>query len=268
MKKSKKIILWILFAGCCAAFILYAVLSRGAQDRQAPEITVPESVLQLSVYEDDAALLQQVSAQDDRDGDVTAQMIVESISDIYDGNKAAVTYAAFDRSGNVAKAQRTVEYIDYVGPRFMLTEPLIFREGTRFDVFRPVIATDMMDGDLSDQIKGTLMSGQPVVDRSGMYEVEFRVTNSLGDTAHLRVPVEVTEAGNVQRRLTLTSYVVYLKQGSTFDPTEYLAGSSWEYLDHVESNVNTAVCGTYTVTYLDINGESYGKTRLVAVVEE
>ena len=268
MKTSKKIILWGLFAGCCVAFILYVVLTRGAGDHQPPEITVPESTLQLSVYEDDGVLLRDAAARDAQDGDVTDLIIVEAVSDIYDGNKAVVTYAAFDRSGNVAKAERPVEYIDYAGPRFTLTGPLIFQEGLKLDVFGPVGAMDMMDGTLNEKIKGTLMSGQSSVDRAGVYEVEFRVTNSLGDTAHLRVPVEVTPGSSVRRRLELTSYLVYLEQGSAFDPREYLTGASWEFLDHVEDHVDTAEPGIYTADYVDINGEAYGKTRLIAVVEE
>ena len=268
MKKRKKTIPWGVLAGCGLAFVLYAVLANRMGDHTAPEITVPETTLQISVHEEEESLKQGITALDDKDGDVTELMVVESVSHIDDGNEAVVTYAAFDRSGNVSKAQRTVAYTDYVGPRFTLAEPLIFREGSRFDVFETVGAVDQIDGDLSDRVKGTLVSGQLAVDRAGMYEVEFRVSNSLGDTAHLRVPIEVTAFSDAQRRLELTHYVVYLKKGDDFAPISYLTGESRNHLNSVESDVNTEIPGTYAVTYTDQNGKSYGKTRLVVVVEE
>ena len=46
-----------------------------------------------------------VSARDNRDGDVTHTIIIESITAINEDHVAVVSYAAFDRSGNVGNVQ-------------------------------------------------------------------------------------------------------------------------------------------------------------------
>ena len=267
MKKRTKIVLWLLFFGCCCAFSYYFVSTRGLEDHTPPEITVAQPQLELSVYAEPEELLQGVTAWDDVDGDVTDLLVLESVSDIYDGNQAVATYAAFDQSNNVSKAQRTLIYTDYVSPVFSLTEPLIFRQGSNFNVFKPLQATDTLDGDLTQKIKGTVVSGESSVDQSGLYEVEFRVTNSLGDTVHLRLPVEVI-ATTMNCRLQLTQYLVYIKKSDTFQPMDYLEEGSRSVVGQIESDVDMRKSGVYSVTYHDENPELYRKTRLIVVVEE
>ncbi len=281
MKNKGKMILLVVTALCCAAFAVYRICCAVAVDHAAPEIMIPAGELQVSVDAGEEALVQGVTASDDRDGDVTASLVVESVSAIFDGNKATATLAAFDSAGNVAKAKRTLCYTDYQGPRFTLSAPLLFREGRSYDVFALVGATDPIDGDLSSQVKGTLVSGQASMTERGVYEVEFRVTNSLGDTAYLTAPVEVCSAEAYDNQATLSSYLVYLKTGGEFRPRDYLvsmrAGSAAVDLSSgipedvslsVQSDVDTSVPGVYSVTYTLERGNYTGMTRLLVVVEE
>lgn len=252
-------------------------------DTAAPVITVSGETLEISVLAGDDALLQGVTASDDRDGDVTASLVVERISSISDANEVTVTYAAFDRSGNVAKAKRTVRYTDYESLRFTLNRPMIYASGTSFDVLAAIVAEDMVDGDISYRIKATSMD-EASVSSVGLHSVCFRVTNSLGDTVELTLPVEVyTERYNAQ--LTLKQYLVYIKAGEEFEYMDYLdtftvrddtirlngripAGVVLRAMGYVDTDTPGVYALTMTMTQEQGSLDYVGCTQLVVVVEE
>lgn len=151
IKRNWKLL--VMLAVSLAALVGYRVVDGLRTDSTAPVITVDDSVmLEVSVL-DRAALLTGVTAADDRDGDVTASIVVESARDITDDGCVTVTYAAFDSSGNVAKTTRTVRYTDYRSPRFTLSNSLVFTYGTNFDVLKVVGAEDVLDGDIGYRVR-------------------------------------------------------------------------------------------------------------------
>ena len=273
--KGKKALLALVLL-CCAAFAAFQYLSRQRIDREPPQITMAQDELSLSVKDPQEKLLEGVSATDAQDGDVTDSLVVESVRGIVSDKRFTVTYAAFDAAGNVTKAQRTVCYTDYTSPRFVLTAPLIFHEGASLDVFAPLDAKDVFDGSLKDRIKGTLVSGETQIAQAGEYTVEFRVTNSLGDTAYLTAPVEVLPAGDGGAELTLSSYLTYLKKNATFVPEYYVTGLSAggqiisldEASVQITSNVDMTRVGTYWVDYDARYGQKTARTRLLVIVED
>lgn len=273
--KGKKA-LFALVLLCCAAFAVYRCLSSRHIDREPPQITMEQDELSLSVGDPKERLLEGVRAQDVQDGDVTDSIVVESVQGLVSDKRFTVTYAAFDAAGNVSKAQRTVFYKDYTAPRFALSAPLIFREGTSLDVFAPLEAEDVFDGSLKDRIKGTLVSGETQIAQAGEYTVEFRVTNSLGDTAYLTAPVEVLPAEDGGAELTLSSYLTYLKKNAAFVPEYYVTGVSAggqiisldEASVQITSNVDMTRAGTYWVDYAARYGQKTARTRLLVVVED
>lgn len=273
--KGKKA-LFALVLLCCAAFAVYRCLSSRHIDREPPQITMEQDELSLSVGDPKERLLEGVRAQDVQDGDVTDSIVVESVQGLVSDKRFTVTYAAFDAAGNVSKAQRTVFYKDYTAPRFALSAPLIFREGTSLDVFAPLEAEDVFDGSLKDRIKGTLVSGETQIAQAGEYTVEFRVTNSLGDTAYLTAPVEVLPAEDGGAELTLSSYLTYLKKNAAFVPEYYVTGLSAgaqiisldEASVQITSNVDMTRAGTYWVDYAARYGQKTARTRLLVVVED
>ena len=273
--KGKKA-LFALVLLCCAAFAVYRCLSNRHIDREPPQITMEQDELSLSVGDPKERLLEGVRAQDAQDGDVTDSIVVESVRGLVSDKRFTVTYAAFDAAGNVSKAQRTVFYKDYTAPRFALSAPLIFREGTSLDVFAPLEAEDVFDGSLKDRIKGTLVSGETQIAQAGEYTVEFRVTNSLGDTANLTAPVEVLPAEDGGAELTLSSYLTYLKKNAAFVPEYYVTGLSAgaqiisldEASVQITSNVDMTRAGTYWVDYAARYGQKTARTRLLVVVED
>lgn len=282
MKKSKAKI-WLLLAAaalCCAAFVWYVCTERRNEDREPPEISFAEDEISLSVSSPEAALLEGVSAWDSRDGVVTGSLVVESVSGISADRTVTVTYAAFDRAGNVAKAQRAARYTDYESPRFTLSQPLVFTAGRYIDVMSLVGAEDAIDGSLTDRIKATLVGGEGGISEVGVHQVEFRVTNSMGETIYLTAPVEICQAGAYNASLTLRENLLYLPKNAVFSPRDHLTGMTAAGRDipldggedevsvEIQSDVDARTPGSYSVTYTVKSGPYTGYTRLMVVVEE
>lgn len=278
--------IWIyltLIVLCLAVFFGYRLLDQVRTDNTPPVFDLSGELLQVSVADGDSALLEGVTAVDEVDGDVTASVVVENVVRDNEDGTVTVTYAAFDRSGNVAKVQRKVEYTDYESPKFGLIGPLVFNENSGFDVLSFVTAEDMLDGDISHWVRATSLD-ENSVGIAGDHEIQFRVTNSLGDTVQIVLPVEVNAVGTYQGTLELSEYLVYVDAGGIFDEKDYLVSYTLGGVTHslegrlgdefsveIVSGVDTEVPGiyevTYTVTYTK-NATSYtGYSKLIVVVE-
>lgn len=290
MKKRTWIFL-ALICLCLVVFFCYRTVKRMRADTVAPQIHISSDVLQLSVQASDDELLQGVTAKDNKDGDVTGSVVVESIRLADPDGTASVTYAAFDRAGNVTKASRQVKYTDYESPRFALKAPLVFAQNSSVEVLSLIRATDLLDGDITRRIRATSLT-ENAINSLGTHDVEFRTTNSLGDTVELILPVEVYPVGTYQASLKLTDYLIYLPAGADFDPRDYLDSFTMGGEDtslkygipqtlslRTTGTVNTKTPGVYsigyTVTYKadSTGGREEGRTysgysKLIVVVEE
>ena len=283
MKKSNWLALFLMGASI-AALIGYQLWDRAITDNTPPQITVEEGILEASVYGDRTELLRGISAQDDRDGDVTDSVIVESVGGISSDGQAVVHYAAFDASGIVSKLSRIVCYTDYESPRFRLKAPLMFLAGGSFDVVDLMTARDNLDGDITHRVRATAMADQTLTE-PGEYEVLFQVTNSLGDTQSLRLTAELYPNGAYNSDLELKEYLIYLPRGSRFMPREYLQTFRYSvsrvelngtvpdgYQLALDGNVDTNTPGVYEVKYTFSCVQGYqtyvGCSRLVVIVEE
>ena len=286
--KKMKLIQPVLVLLCAGLFVGYRAWDRLGTDSKPPEITIGTESIRLSVSAPHSALLQGITAQDDQDGDVTDTMVVEAIKALDSNGTMEVTVAAFDQSGNVSKATRTVHYTDYEPPRFSLSRPLLFAYNSNFDPLNYIEATDPLDGDLRYNIRAMSLDNSPV-STLGDHQIEFRVTNSLGDTTRLTLPVTVYNADLYSVNVSLHNSLIYLKTGSEFDAESYLSTISFgkdsydfhsdlpsDFSVQISSDVNTQVPGVYpvdyTVTYTNktSEGNEYqtGINRLIVVVEE
>ncbi len=108
MKQEKLVA--VLIAGC---LILggAALVVRGSQDRQAPVIKVKKADFTYQEGQGYGELLKGVSAEDNRDGDLTDEVFVDRVVQIKDG-KAIVYYGVMDKAKNVGTAKRTVNYVE------------------------------------------------------------------------------------------------------------------------------------------------------------
>ena len=279
MKKRTWLTL-LLMAVCVLVLVAYRIVDGMVTDTKAPKITIDEDVLEVSVHDPEKVLLQGVDAWDDKDKDVSDEIIIESIGGITDEGQVTVTYAAFDRSGNVAKKSRQVRYTDYIPPRFTLNAPLAFAQGSNFDVMNHIGAVDQLDGDITHRVKVTSLSEESI-SAAGTYDIRLQVTNSLGDTQVLQLQTEIYPAGTYNAELKLTEYLVYLPVGAEFDEEDYLDtfayGGQTANLSQgvygsgrlaVSGKVDPQTPGVYTVSYTVSWGQSYtGYSKLVVVVE-
>ena len=94
----------------CAALLAGNVVVYIGEDRNGPEISVPQEEITYVAGTDTSALLNGVTAQDDRDGDVTDTVTIESIIPNADQTGASVVYVAKDSKNNVTKETRTILY--------------------------------------------------------------------------------------------------------------------------------------------------------------
>ena len=284
MKRVNLLLMGVL-AVAVGLFSAYQIWIHNNLDTTGPVIMVEEKMLEISVEDTQEALMQGITAIDDRDGDVTGRMLVESIYGITEDNVTTVTYAAFDRAGNVSKLQRQVRYKDYESPKFELYGSLCFPGGSGFDVLECVGARDVIEDDIRRRVRATLISNTKTINNIGSHVVRFQVTNSLGDTTQADIPVEVYDPEWYTAFVELREYLVYLKVGDSFDPASYLKtfqvrGDNIDVSRRIpddvycsiESTVSTRRPGVYTVAYdlsKNVNLMTFsGKAVLVVIVEE
>ena len=105
----KKGLVAMLFLACAALLAGNVVVYIG-EDRKGPEILVPQEEITYVAGTDTSALLNGVTAQDNRDGDVTDTVTIESIIPNADQTGASVIYVAKDSKNNVTKETRTIVY--------------------------------------------------------------------------------------------------------------------------------------------------------------
>lgn len=274
MKKKSVVLLSLLTALALAAAIGFAVRSRCVSSPQYPVIQFAQNTISASVDANEAELLRGVTATDPEDGDVTSSLIVEGFSNIAKGNAVKVTYAAFDSQNHVTKAQRTVIFTDYTGPRFTMSGPMIFKRANDLNVLENVGVTDPFDGDISGRVKYSVVTNGASLSETGEYEIKLMVTNRIGDTETITVPVEITAQSANSANIVLSDYIVYLNTGDDFNAGDYVKGyytSSGSFYEgarglSIKNNVDTDEAGIYTVTYT-YNGRPESHTRLIVVVE-
>lgn len=282
-------VIWLcLFAAVGITFSACVIFQNVYGKDGGPVIFYPEGVLEISVQDGEEALLQGVTAKDDKDGDVTGSILVEKLSGFDGENRREVTYAAFDSDGNVTKATREIVYTDYTPIRFQLNHSLRYRTGETINLSDLVGASDSLDGDLSDKVKVKLESGLSTR-TSGVYRIQFSVTNSACDTRILDTELEVYDAAMNEAVVNLTTYLIYYEDGKP-DYYSYLdsvivggihynfqngkniaTGTDGSTLSRsslqIRSNVDPSTPGVYPV-YLIYQDDAYqGMAQLMVVVE-
>lgn len=99
-----------LLIGICIILGGIAFFTIYREDRTAPEIQLQDVEITYTEGSDFAELLTGVTATDNRDGDVTANLIVEGVYPNDDGTTASVVYVARDAANNIKKISRIVNY--------------------------------------------------------------------------------------------------------------------------------------------------------------
>lgn len=220
----------------CAALVIVSILIYTGQDRTAPVIYIEEKDITYTEGGDTSVLLEGVTAEDNRDGDITDKIFIDQIiqtSDAEGGTtgKAVVKYAVLDEAKNVATASRIVTYVTN-------------EDGA-------VIPADAdVESAASEEPSGT--EAQPEVK-------EELVPNGVSPAIRLTANTVTIAAGTDFDTMSVIENAV--------DDVD-----SWEYLYnnmHLEGEYNTAVPGSYPLQYyaLDSDGNQSNVEDFILVVQ-
>ena len=197
MLRKTRFFVVIFFIISVLLFGGYTLIRAVTVDRTLPIIEMDSDEVTISVKGGDAAILEGIKASDEKDGDITGNLFVESKSTFIEKGIFKATIAVADSDNHVTKVERKVTYSDYRSPQFTLTEPLKFlttRENRDdLNIAESLRANDVVDGDISNKIK---ISSEYSINgyTTGDSHMEFIVTNSMGDTSKLPVTVNIYSA--------------------------------------------------------------------------
>ena len=266
-----------MFAALALAFsLVFAVWvdSRyySSLNRDYPEITSDTEVLEISVEDPPEAIYGALSAKDATDGDLTDQIMVASISHFLEPGTVRVKYVVFDSHNNSATLTRRVCYTDYTPPVFSLEKAPVYTVGSSFDLLDYIRVEDCLDGDISDRIR--VLSNMVNNYSAGSYPVVLETSNSCGDTAQVTIWVTY-ESKKSTAIVTLHRYIVYVEQGQTFQPQQWLAtvtDKNATALDkeqvEIQGNLDVNTPGCYQLVYNYNDGTLSGYAPLTVVVTE
>lgn len=272
-----------IFIIAVLVFASFTGYRKMTSDHTGPEISVPKKELVLSVEDGEDALLKGVRANDARDGNVSDSLMVESVSNFTSDQKRVVTYAAVDSSHNVSRATRVISYKDYKGPKFVVKNAPRFSVSeldSASDYSRYIQASDVLDGDVTKNIKVLSVEDYAENSYGGSRNVLFQVSNSAGDVANLPLTVSYTEPNSPY--VNLSSYAVYIKKGGSINPGDYMASvemgtkkysvaefqSEMNGSIEIRNRVNAQEAGTYTVEFVAVSeNERSAVTYMTVIVQ-
>ncbi len=273
--KALKIILCVVTAlsiAACAASIYY---TRFYRDTVPPEFTMDSDTLNISVKDGDDVLLQGIKATDDRDGDLTSEIILGGVSQLTGTNTARVNYIVFDHSDNMTTISRKICYTDYQAPQFTVMEPLTFDVGETVALKGRVFAKDSLEGNITNLIRVSTMDLNNSVE--GIYHITLRVMNRMGDSNSVTLPVIIRKQSAELPVIKLKNYLLYLSAGEEFDPEDYFEAVYSNANSHISGSyanltvthdVDTQTPGSYEVRYAFTNASNYSTETILTVVVE
>lgn len=234
------------------------------------EIIVDGKMLTLSVEDDESKLLEGVKAYDKEDGDLSKEIIIESISPFNKEKERVVKYIVFDRENQVAEAERKIVYSDYKKPELRLNGPLLVNSMSTAKINKLVGAVSSVDGDISNRV---------LVKIGPLDGFSFDIQVSVGDSTGTQIVENFRCEYNRNIYMTdikLKEYLVKLPVGSSFNfagnVREIALGSGVnnELIPQVtiQDNVDYNTPGIYEVLYyLNAENGNNGYTKCVVIIE-
>ncbi len=265
----------VLTAVVTLTFFVVFITTNITKDRTIPVFTIDEEECQVSVKASRKELLKGVTAYDEKDGDITDRVLIESISKFLDKEKrkCKITYVVADNDDHIVTADRVIEYIDYTPPKFTMNKSLVFSIYDGVKVTGIIGAEDCIDGDISQNV--IIYSPDFEDDKEGEYTMQATVTNSKGDTSDIVLPVLVERLSRSASEIVLSDYLIYVKKGTTPKWSTFIkktidsTGIEADVDVTIKTDYSANKPGTYMVHYYLT--DSYGHTGhsvLVAIVQE
>ena len=244
----------VLFVLVGAVFLIFLFKETITTDRTIPVIDIASEVLEVELKAKPEDMLVGVTAHDKKDGDLTNQVFVESISRFTKKGECKVTYVVCDNDNHVTKATRKIRFKNYTSPKLVIEKSLCFSAYDYIDLTETVKATDCIEGDISGRV--VIASDSLTNLTEGIYNFNVSVANKYGDISTMRLPVVIDEdLGFNGPIIELKQYLIEATIGTQFDPQSYFVSA----LDRgendvsstlrIESNINSNREGTYYIHY-------------------
>lgn len=261
-----------LFIIVLAAFSFIFIREKMTTDTTIPVIEVEGEIIDVSLQATDEELLKGISAYDEKDGDLTSEIIIESVSRFIEPGVSRVTYAVCDSDNNISTATRKIRYKGYESPRFSLSEALCYSVYETPNLKKVVSVKDSLAGDITADM--ILTSEDYTKSVTGVFTINARVTTAKGDTATLDIPLIVEDRSEAAPEIKLKKYLIYADKGDKIDFEDYLVeaidSEERDITDDVtiETKINMKKEGTYLVHYYaEDKNDNRGHSVLVVVVE-
>lgn len=265
MKKFLVVLLVIICLGLGAG-IVYMF---GIEDNEGPKITFSED--KDTKYTSDMTkedLLKGVTAQDNRDGDVTDSLTVETIYPKNDEKQVAVIFVAKDQENNVTKKEFTMENEDGTD-----TDPqigLIDNEDLS-DAADSIDNTDSTDN--TEAAPADETQAAAAVDSTEPSQDDLTPEEQAQKTQEDKI----AQLSPQDPKMYLTTYYVEIPVGTTLDKLSYvkdiqddteLTSELYKKIQ-ISGDVDTNTPGTYELTYyvVDNSGNSSNGAVLTVVVK-
>lgn len=239
-----------------AALLLlgYTCFVVSKRDTSAPVITDNVGELHLESTQGDHALLEGLTAKDDRDGDLTDKIMVERLSRFVEPGVCNVSYVVFDKSNNIGRYERKVVFDNYTPPRISLEKPLVYYEGNEVTFMDRLKLTHALEGDISHKLK--LEASNVDSSEVGVYEIQLRAVTLYGEEIYARLPLNVIAYNAQAPVINLKQNLVYVKQGEPFNPKLYIT----DVKDCNKNDIDISV--VYVFSQVDVSKPGYGQVRM------
>lgn len=271
MMKIYRIAVIGIFAVVTAVFGYTYIMNYIKTDTTYPVIYLEDEILEMSVNAEEKDFLKGVTATDGKDGDISDQVIVESVSKFIKPGICKVTYAVCDSDNHVATAVRKVVYTDYVAPEYTLNKSLCYSVYEQVNLKAAISVKDCFDGDLGNSL--IITSNDFANATEGVFNIDAVVTNSKGDTAGISLPLIVENRSLSAPQIELSEYLLRIEKGTVTDPAQFIV-SAVDYNEEditkditIDTNLDVNREGTYLVHYyaVDDRGER-GHSVLIVIV--
>ncbi len=257
----------LVFVLVCAAAVFFNLKVKPSPSKPTIVCSVKEIKAKCSVTDEE--LLSYVTANDEKDGELTSKILVENVTQFIEEGVSMVNYCVEDSDKNVSKKSVRLVYTDYEKPEFVLKDDLVFANGTSPNFTGAAKVTDKFDGDITGRLY-TIYENEKANTASS---VLFKVTNSKGYTYEWRfktVSIPPDEIGNIYK-IKLSEYVIHLPLNSRKpDFKSFIKGAYYNEKPMKNSNIvvddselTTGYNGTYDVWFRLYVGKGKAK-KLVA----
>lgn len=260
----------ILMIVLIAGYIQFIRFHEQEDTNEAPSIVFETAHLELSVNDDSSRLMEGVKAIDKEDGDLTSEVIIDSISAFDNKKYRTVRYVVFDKDNKATQAYRTISYADYQGPKILLTESLTQNTISVGKINRMFEAVSSVDGDISNNVEvniGKLQDNQVVL--------KVHTYDSTGTECNLSLILEY-DRNTYPVAITLQDYILYVPVGENYDLTqnvkEVVQGNQvmddYNEMIQIEGEIDFNTPGVYEVYYgLSDETDNIARTKGIVVVE-